>query len=227
MSEVSCLVVIPAYNEEELISQTLIHLKAALKSRLEQCFVLVVCDSCADHTAEVARKFLTDFPSAVLEVEFQSVGAAREFGVRVGLQLRPDVGWLAFTDADTLVGEDWLSRQLELHYRGIDAYFGRVGFESDTEILKKFAEAYEQQTLRRVHGANMGLSVESYAQVGGIPRIAAHEDRVLSERLESAGFNLYWDERATVITSNRTDGRAPEGFAATLKRFAQANVLAS
>jgi hypothetical protein len=66
----------------------------------------------------------------------------------------------------------------------------------------------------------MGISWPAFEKVGGIPWLAAHEDRGLVERLEKTGCPISWSTRASVWTSTRMKGRAPEGFASTLAHFA-------
>lgn len=226
MNEVPCLIVIPARNEEETIVEAISHVKKALHEARQKGFLVVVCDSCTDRTRDLAASALRGTEGLVIEAAYENVGAARDWGTQVGLEYFPETRWVAFTDADTYVDPDWLSRQVTLFNLGWEAYFGRVAFDATTDLLRKFAEAYHLQTHKRVHGANMGLSRLAYQKAGGVPRLSAHEDRVLSEILDAAGSRIYWDETPTVKTSIRMEGRAPEGFAVTLNRFAQANVLA-
>ncbi len=228
-SPVSILVVVPAHNEEDSIGQTIESVQnASLRTfgDLNHICMIVVCDSCTDRTQSVAEAQLSGTTSLVTSVSFRNVGMSRDHGVKVGLAMHNRAFWIAFTDADTRVDADWLTRQVHSHAQGHDGYFGRVKFDRAGDLLMDFGLRYDTQTHKRIHGANMGLSTTAYLCVGGIPRLTAHEDKVLAESLEEQGFDLKWDEIATVHTSARTVGRAPEGFAATLKRFAQSYVLA-
>lgn len=83
-------VIIPAHNEESVISK-------ALESIKQQSFtdyeVIVICDACSDKTAEIAR----NYGAKVIEVNVHSSGAARNAGLDVA-----QGDWILFCDAD-----DW------------------------------------------------------------------------------------------------------------------------
>lgn len=83
-------VIIPAHNEESVISK-------ALESIKQQSFtdyeVIVICDACSDKTAEIAR----NYGAKVIEVDAHSSGAARNAGLDVA-----QGNWVLFCDAD-----DW------------------------------------------------------------------------------------------------------------------------
>lgn len=229
MIDPAFMIIVPAHNEEETIGDTLRSIRSSIKRNFldeRRVMTVVVCDSCTDRTAAIARTVLVGSRSLVVEEEFRNVGMAREFGARRGSELFPEVQWLVFTDADTLVGANWLRAHQRAFKGGYDAYCGRVEFEVSSPILQDFAHLYTIQTHKRIHGANLGIKAEAYWTVGGMPKLACHEDKVLVETLESHGYLVQWEEKPTVRTSVRLEGRAPEGFAATLKRFAQSRVLA-
>jgi predicted RNA-binding Zn ribbon-like protein len=72
-------VIVPAYNEQAVIAQTLEELLRGLDSDRVQ--VVVVCNGCTDKTADRARQFSP--PVEVLEIETQSKTAAINAGERV------------------------------------------------------------------------------------------------------------------------------------------------
>lgn len=229
MIDPTFMIVVPAHNEEETIGNTLLSIRNSIKENFldkSRILLVVVCDACSDETPFIARTVLEGVPSLVLEVEFRSVGKAREWGVRHGCEILPDVQWLVFTDADTLVGSDWLRAHQEAFEGGFDAYCGRVEFDASSPMLEDFANQYALQTHKRIHGANLGIRAEAYWAVGGMPKLTCHEDKILIETLEDQDYRVKWEEKPTVRTSVRLEGRAPEGFAAALKRFALAHVLA-
>lgn len=222
MNEVQQIIVVPACNEEATIADCILHLKRAIlkaHGNLKRVGVIIVCDSCSDRTFELARIALMDIPSVVINVSFKNVGQSRDEGVRRGLLEFPSARWLSFTDADSFVEPSWLDRQIEIARMGFDVYMGRIHFERTSDILNAFAHSYETQSDKRIHGANMGLSVFAYILAGGFPHLRAHEDRELVLRLEQSACKLYWDEHGLVRTSTRDIGRTVEGFANTLRLF--------
>jgi glycosyltransferase involved in cell wall biosynthesis len=224
MTPINILIVVPACNEEESIADTIASIRLSITKCSEACLnttIVVVCDSCEDQTYLEAKKALYGCSSIVAKVNFRNVGKTRDWGVRLGLNSQTDTNWIAFTDADSLVLSDWMSRQVQAYQCGYDAFFGRVQFESSSPILEKFRSNYKTQTHRYIHGANMGLSLSAFLEVGGIPLLSAHEDKFLVDRLEEKNLSLFWDSNEAVQTSVRMEGRAPEGFAATLSLFAQ------
>lgn len=234
-------VVIPAHNEEQHLERALTAVSAAVdKASLHvpgmKVQVVVVLDSCTDRTPSIARGFAAGNPAwAVLPVEFRSVGKSRQAGVgaalaKAGNDLRapgPMASvWVANSDADSCVPEDWLVRQLDLAAKGADVVLGTV---------QPDAHGMHQQLLARwharhawiedhphVYGANLGVRASSYLAAGGFPAVEFDEDRTLVDRLRSSGAAIVATDTTRVITSGRTAGRAPRGFAAYLLALAEA-----
>ncbi|MBI5173463.1 MAG: glycosyltransferase [Candidatus Obscuribacter sp.] len=94
----SISLIVPAYNEEKRIGETVRALSAYLESRHPDSELLIVCDGCKDRTAEVARQSFVGqtIGFKVLEVvPNQGKGnAVREGMLAAGGQ------YLFFTDAD-------------------------------------------------------------------------------------------------------------------------------
>lgn len=106
--------------------------------------VLVALDSCTDGSTAVASPLAgVDRRIHLLQVTFRNVGGSRRAGIRAALRGSTGKGlpyaspqlWLANTDADSCVPENWLLRQVELADRGADAVLGTV--EPDPESTDK------------------------------------------------------------------------------------------
>ncbi|MHC6594909.1 glycosyltransferase family 2 protein [Arthrobacter sp. C152] len=227
-------VVIPAHNEEQHLGRALAGVRAAadeVASRLPGVGVrvMVVLDSCTDASWALATDFAaTDPRFATLAVDFRNVGMSRRAGAEA---LWPALGvpasrtWLANTDADSLVPGNWLVRQLELAARGADVVLGSVEPDGG-EIHHTLAARWHARHLLAenhpyVHGANLGVRGSSYLAAGGFPGAASGEDRILVDRLRSSGAGIVATDSVRVLTSGRTVGRAPRGFAAYLLALAQ------
>lgn len=213
-------VVVPAHNEEELLPGCLAALRSAAAAVRIPVHVLVVLDACTDRTAAAAGR------AAVLAVHERNVGSARRAGFA---QLLCEVGtdrvWLATTDADTRVPQQWLANQLTYACQGVDAVAGMVTVADWSGHPPITVERF----LRRhpliaghphVHGANLGVAARAYRAVGGFLPLPAHEDVALIDALKRTGHRVLHSADPPVITSARRHARAAAGFADFLIRLA-------
>ena len=210
-------ILIPAHNEQDLLAQCLqAALAAGRHPRLngETVSVVLVLDSCSDRSAEIAA----EFPIHVLHIQARNVGAARSLGAQ--WLLKQGARWIACTDADSLVAEDWLVAQLALNS---DAVCGTVAVDDwgtliDAPAQARYHAAYEAcDGHRHIHGANLGISARAYRQSGGFEALSCHEDVQLVKRLQACGASIAWSHRPKVTTSARLDCRAAGGFGDYLK----------
>lgn len=234
-------VVIPAHNEEQHLERALTAVSAAVdKASFHRpgvdVQVVVVLDSCTDRTPSIARGFAAGNPGwAVLPVEFRSVGRSRQAGVgaalaKAGNDLRVadpmESVWVANSDADSCVPEDWLVRQLDLAAKGADVVLGTVQPDAHgmhQQLLARWQARHAwMEDHPHVYGANLGVRASSYLAAGGFPAVEFDEDRTLVERLRSSGAAIVATDTTRVLTSGRTAGRAPRGFAAYLLALAEA-----
>ena len=206
-------VVIPARDEEELIGRCLASVLEAARNVTARVDITVVADGCLDRTVAVARSFRG---VRVLELDSSNVGAARAAGAAIALT--QGAGWLANTDADSVVPPNWLDHQLELSEEW-DVVIGTV--RPDFEELEPAQREAWLSTHRpgepngHVHGANLGVRASSYLLAGGYRPLPEHEDADLVRRL--AEFRTIASDRAEVITSARRYGRTPGGYARYLR----------
>lgn len=210
-------IIIPAHNEEVLLRACLDScMRAANDPALEgeSVQVIVVADSCSDRTELIAA----EFPVIALSLLARNVGAARAAGAAYALEL--GARWLAFTDADSVVPANWLSRQLACR---ADAVCGVIDVHDwsapDAAIHRHFACTYHPvDGHRHIHGANLGLSAEAYQRAGGFSPLRSNEDVDLVKRLERSNAAICWTAQTKVWTSSRSSFRAPDGFGATSAR---------
>lgn len=210
-------VLIPIHNEEQLLGSCLqTVLRASEHPALinEQVVVLAVLDSCTDRSLEIARQY----DVTTLEINARNVGQARAAGA--SMLLDQGARWIACTDGDSAVAEDWLVEQLALN---ADAVCGTVtpdlwhdSIPQQARIL--YHQGYQQRDgHRHIHGANLGVSATAYRRAGGFPPLACHEDVHLIRQLELSGARIAWSCRPKVTTSTRLEARASGGFADHLR----------
>jgi glycosyltransferase involved in cell wall biosynthesis len=208
-------IIIPAHNEAAHIGECVrAAQRAASHHRLlgEEVRVIVVVDHCDDGTEAIASSLGVE----VIPLSARNVGVARAEGARRALSL--GARWLAFTDADTVVADDWLVQQLAC---SADAVCGVVSIRDWSphreSVREHFSRTYtDADDHRHIHGANLGVSARAYVRAGGFPPLETSEDVALVEALISEGVNIAWSASPRVVTSARTDFRAKKGFGATL-----------
>lgn len=216
----------PAHDEEQLLPAALGALHRAIGElanvRPEVLTdVTVVLDDCQDGSLAVVRSH----PWAqVVEIADRCVGSARRYGVATAVSgveaADRDAHWLANTDADCVVGSDWLVRQVLLADAGADLLTGTVeptGTEMDGHILSRWWDLHDlHEGHPYVHGANLGVRFSAYDSAGGFDPVPVHEDVRLVERIRRDGGTCLATSQLHIQTSSRTIGRAPHGFAAFL-----------
>jgi len=222
-------VVIPAQNEEATIESCIGSVLRSLARVGVDHWVVVVADHCSDSTVELARRALGN-AGEVLEVSVRSAGAARRQGVARVLKhwasLDPSQIWLANTDADTHVSDDWIEVQLALADEGVTAVAGIVNLEATgcAAAHRFYRSKYvtsAEGTHTHVHGANLSVRADAYQDVGGWSNLPLAEDHCLWSRLRGKGWRVSSPVSSVVTTSARLEGRAQGGFADTLKAYVE------
>jgi glycosyltransferase involved in cell wall biosynthesis len=103
-------VVIPAFNEEALLPDTLACLKKAMAKIDEQGELIVVDNNSSDRTAEIAREFGAD----VVFESINQISKARNAGAKVAKSR-----YLFFLDADTKLNEMLIREALDNLHSGL------------------------------------------------------------------------------------------------------------
>lgn len=217
-------VVIPAHDEARHIAAAVAAVRRAADHAAldgECVHILVVADDCRDDTAEQA----TAAGARTLALSARNVGCARHAGARQ--LLAAGARWLAFTDADSLVAEDWLAAQLALQCEAVCGCVWVADWQAHGAHAALLAQAFAAQYQpidghRHIHGANLGLSAAAYLRAGGFPALETSEDVALVRALEAAGIAVCYSAAPRVWTSARTDHRAPLGFGDALRRLSHA-----
>ncbi len=229
--ELDVLVVIPAHDEAATVFAAITAVRAAAEHARTALRLILVADACSDATATLAREAGAD----VLEVDVHNVGAARAAGFRHGLSTelagpgaappnpRRTRPWLATTDADSQVPMDWFSRQSAHRNLGAEVVIGTVSLDpriGDDALGRAWASDYTGKFTPgghgHIHGANLAFSGDRYLDVEGFRNLDADEDVDLVHRFREAGARIVTATDMPVLTSRRTTGRVPRGFAQTL-----------
>lgn len=208
------VVVIPAHDEREGIRACVDSVLAAAAEVDVPVTVRVVLDTCTDGTGEHVPDGVETRTVAV-----RNVGAARAAGVD-DADGGADV-WLAHTDADTIVGAEWLRRQLAHADAGADAVAGTIHVRDWSHRPDGVRDLHDRAYTHadghgHVHGANLGVRGSAYTAVGGFRSLPESEDVDLVARLDAAGATVVWAADCPVVTSSRVSRRTGGGFSGHL-----------
>ncbi len=235
-------VVVPVHDEEDLLGAALEAIAYACEElgRGIPCATVIVLDHCSDGSAEIARRWAREreaaagpYSAMIMQSTDVGVGNARRMGSLALLQrfagVAPQRIWLATTDADSRVPENWLAVQLAAHSGGADVWSGRVcvdDWSHHTSLTEgRWNEFYESE-VTPIHGANLGFDGRAYLDSGGFSRLSSGEDRALHRAIVAKGGRAMENRDVKVVTSARTRARAPLGFSSALASFDDEYALA-
>jgi cellulose synthase/poly-beta-1,6-N-acetylglucosamine synthase-like glycosyltransferase len=212
-------VVIPAFNEEELIADCL---EAVLAQTLQPYEIIVVDNNSTDNTAEIASSYAG---VTVITENHQGIFFARNAGFNVATG---DI--IARTDADSLPAPDWLQTVLEyLVDNNSAAVTGRLQFSDvfGLGLLTK-AEAIVRRNLinstnlpKFLSGANMAIRRDAWQDIWSktCPMLDIHEDVDLTIHLQRHGLRVGFEPKMVVSTSARRMGSSFKEYYSYVKKI--------
>jgi glycosyltransferase involved in cell wall biosynthesis len=183
-------VVIPAYNEEAFIRQTLEALTAQADIDATAYEIIVVDNNCVDLTVEIA----VSLGARIIKESKAGVGWARAAGFATA-----NAPLIATTDADSVVPSNWLTSIIEAFG---DEKVVAVGGPGTYDIKHDIMHAVVNRSLPYLHeldrlihadthhlvGFNMAVRRSAFEQVGGWhAELAIGEDLELSQRIATIG----------------------------------------
>jgi glycosyltransferase involved in cell wall biosynthesis len=219
-------VVIPFYNEEKRITDTL----RALAAQTDDDFTLLLVDNgSTDRTRSVIAAFLAgERPGAgavrIITEPQKGTGAASDTGFRYAIA--HGARWVARTDADCLPDRHWIARiRAAFMAEGLEFVAGHIKPRDDERLtlldrllIPAIIEVSHVVGRMRRHGPqfkypyfvvagnNLAVTAALYERAGGFPRTAieqAHEDRVLSERIRTLTDRGRLNRKMVVYNSAR------------------------
>ena len=207
-------VVIPAYNEEKFLPDTIDSLTKLDRKPDE---IVIVDGGSTDKTAQVAKAH----GARVVTVAHRGIGFARQKGLEAATG---DI--VAYTDADTVVPVDWLSKiEKVLNQPGVVGVFGSFRVPSGWWPYRLYIN-HVQPVLNWLYwyifhlpmapGQNTAFIRTSGIAAGGYPedyKIA--EDIEMARRLMKTGKLVYRPD--VIVTSSGRRGN--EGFAMFTRIF--------
>ena len=239
-------VVVPARDEEQLISSCLEAIATQERVAHDEYEILLVLDQLYGPNRSTRprdragrrprlRLHLLDGPG-------EGSGPARRVGMDAAcarlLQVGRPEGLIACTDADTVVAPDWLAAQLRAVSDGARAIGGRIELADDGSLPESVWRRHAEEGHRRherllsdpepkgetqhwqFSGASMTLTAAVYTQVGGLEPLTALEDEHLERALRQHDVPIHRLLSVRVTTSPRLEGRATRGLSYDLARIA-------
>ena len=196
-------VIIPAYNEEELLPATLSSLHMAMHSLPHMGEIIVVDNNSTDNTKNVAK----EYGAKVIFEPFRQIAKARNSGAKAAKS-----NFLIFLDADTILPPRLLQRAISLLEEGRYCGGGTlIGFDSKLPFfagsLVKFWN-WISQTGKLAAGSFIFCPSNGFHDIGGFDeQIYAGEEIFFSRKIKTWGkknnllFTIIND--CEVITSSR------------------------
>jgi hypothetical protein len=225
-------VIVPAADEQERIAACLAAIDEARRRLLASDLgvhtvdVTVVLDACVDETPAIVDSFVTAGHVNAITTVARCVGAARRLGAEAAIAAAgsPERLWLANTDADSTVPADWLTGMVAAANAGTQVVLGTVlpGAGLSAALRAAWlAPHHLKDGHPHVHGANLGISADTYTALGGWNGdLACDEDVDLAKRAAAAGdLRMLRTASIPVLTSVRLAGRAPNGFSSYMRHL--------
>jgi hypothetical protein len=238
---------VPARNEADRIGDCLRALDGQIGARLDHIVLLVnnSDDATADVARRVSLcgGMRLHIIERTLPPEQANAGYARRLAMDAAARLAGPDGVILTTDADGEVMSDWLAANLDAMHAGADAVGGWVALHPDewARIPSHLHEADARECAYdalcdEIHahldpdpadplprhtqhsGASIAVTGRAYALCGGVPPVAAGEDRALMAALRRIDARIRHAPGVHVSVSGRIDGRAPGGMADTIRR---------
>jgi Glycosyl transferase family 2 len=237
-------VAIPLKNEAFHIPALLGALDEAASRYGGPVTAVIVANDCTDSSVALLasftpRHFRLEWCAVSMLPGARHAGWARRLALdAAAARLRSPGDLLLSTDADTLVGPDWIRRTAAHIDQGYDAVAGQalttreercahgvlakgrldqIGrYYTALAYLRASSQAGDEDPWPRHFyegGASIALTLELYRRIGGAPTPSLAEDKALFDRIRAHGGRVRHPVDVRVFTSCRTEGRAPGGMA--------------
>jgi glycosyltransferase involved in cell wall biosynthesis len=195
---VKASIVIPAYNEEKYIEETL----KSIINQSYQNFEIIVVDCFSEDKTE---KIAMDYGAKILKCRKGNIGLARRTGC---FAAKGDV--IVSASADTIYANDWLEKLIEPIKNGYDMTFGPVYYYNPTKIEKILTFIYNDflthpltfLNIVPVCGDNLAVEKKFYFKIGGFKPMQTCEDNDLAKRAMKNG-NVTYVKEAVAFASPR------------------------
>jgi cellulose synthase/poly-beta-1,6-N-acetylglucosamine synthase-like glycosyltransferase/peptidoglycan/xylan/chitin deacetylase (PgdA/CDA1 family)/spore germination protein YaaH len=204
-------VLIPAYNEEKVITRTV---RSALNSDYPNLHVIVIDDGSKDRTLEVARREFAGEEASGRVLILTKPNSGKADALNFGLEHLTDEELFVGIDADTVIAHDAISR-LVPHFLNpkVGAVAGnakvgnRINLWTRWQALEYItSQNFERRALNTlgavsvVPGAIGAWRVDAVKAAGGYHHDTVAEDADLTMALLRNGYRVEYEDRALAFT---------------------------
>lgn len=201
MPEVDTSIIVPAYNEEKVISDCINSL-LALDHPQNKYEILVVNDGSTDKTTEIIRDFAAKYPNIILlSKENGGKASAQNLGLK-----HANGGFILITDADAVVERDWISemhKDLEDFDLVLGSYFAKetnTWLERMQNALYLIKFKFGGLKGRPAIGVNNGFRREIVDKIGNFNESKTSITGDFIKRAEKAGLKIHYNPEIAVFT---------------------------
>jgi glycosyltransferase involved in cell wall biosynthesis len=188
--------IIPAFNEERLVGNTVQCIHAAVRTLGIPYEVIVVDDASSDQTAAIAAQH----GARVISVAHRQIAATRNAGARAALG-----DLLVFVDADTSVNESVVAAAIQAWRRGAVGGGAAVQFDGPLPLYAHLLlplVVWIYRLARLASGCFLFCTRQAFAATGGFDEsLFGAEELAMSQALKRQGRFVVL--RAVVTTSGR------------------------
>lgn len=194
-------VIVPAHNEGEYLARTLDALRAQNYSNFE---VIVVCNGCSDHTAEVARGRC----DVLIDTQERGISFARNRGAKAA---RGEL--LLFLDADTILQPDGL-KVIARKFKRTDAAGTLKGVPDSPRWIYHILYFFKNRMHRlRLHKGSVGVILcwkDDFLATGGFDEhLHVMENSQLMKQLCEFGRYRFVGQTTALTSMRRYDRTGP------------------
>lgn len=211
--------------------------------------ILLLLNNCSDNSAAIVRQWHAKNPTLSLHIAERTlprphahVGTARKLLMDAAYKRLQPTGSahtaILSTDADTVVGSDWISQNLRALEVGADVVGGAIHllpedledlppglrhcYEQDRRYASLVAHLEDRMDPRPGDrwprhldhfGSSLACAPAAYALAGGMPAVSPLEDEAFVDCVRRASLTLRHEPAVKVFTSARLQGRARIGLA--------------
>jgi len=239
-------VAIPARDEAERIGPCLTALNEQIQPPDAVVLMLNNCSDRTERIARAMApglRFELDVIHRTLPPAEANAGHARRLVMALAAERAGPDGVLLTTDADAVVPPDWIARNSAALRRGVDVVCGRAVIDpAEAAVIPAHLHADDARECRLIamlndiawaldpephdpparhteaSGASLAVRAEAFHRAGGIPAIAAGEDREFVRALWMMDARVRHDPNIRVTVSGRVVGRAEGGMAEAIRR---------
>lgn len=222
-------IVIPAYNEEKYIGETLNSLLKSEQKTDINYEVILVDNNSTDKTAEVAKKFATGMDLKIIKEGRQGRGAARARGFK---EAKGEI--ILSADADTIFYKGWveiLSSAIHGDVVAVTTPCKIVDSPAINNAIFNFIQPIVMVLYRIfsghfwLSGFSFGILKSVYEKSGGFDTsLQAQEDLDLSFRVAKLG-KIKFINKPVIFSSRRFKRGLLAGFYDYLRSFTEAFIL--